>query len=165
MCRCNIEESSQTISSQDRDFVFLKKNILIPEGARCCASHTKNRRLTMAAIDSVSPSTIQDKQFSSADVQLLLSKWQIFFERQKRLDFDKSLFLSDDEYKTLTSLSKNQFDDLISQISKFDIHNSSNRSIRTAIAIVLCKVRLGLSNKLLATLFQLPDARTLSRVL
>ncbi|CAF4913163.1 unnamed protein product, partial [Rotaria socialis] len=99
------------------------KNILIPEGARCCPGHMMDRRLTLAAINILSPFTIQYKQFSSADVQLLLSKSQQLFQKQKHLDFDDPLLLSDDEYRALTTLSKDQFNDLISYISKYDIRN------------------------------------------
>ena len=100
----------------------------------------------MEAIDTIAPSSIQYKKVTSSDIQLLINKWQIIFEKQKRLDFDNPQSLSDDEYKTLTSLSKVQFDDLISRIITSDIRNTSNRSIRTAVAIMLCKLRLGLSN-------------------
>ena len=143
----------------------MKKNIFIPEGARCCPSHVENDRLTITAIEKIAPSSIQYKKFSSSDIQLLINKWQIIFEKQKRLDFENLQSLSDDEYKTLTSLSKVEFNDLISRISISDIRNSTNRSIRTAIAILLCKLRLGLSNSMLAILFQLPNKRSISRTL
>ena len=119
----------------------------------------------MTAIDKVAPSLIQYKKLTSSDIQLLITKWQMLFQKQKRLDFDNPQSLSDEEYKTLTSLSKSQFDNLISQLFASNIRNSSNRSIRTAIAILLCKLRLGLSNSLLAILFQLPDKRAVSRAL
>ncbi|CAF4038104.1 unnamed protein product [Rotaria magnacalcarata] len=80
-------------------------------------------------------------------------------------DFDDPLLLSDDDYNALISLSKDQFNDLISHISKYDIRNSSNRFIPTVIALLLSKLRMELSNKLLATLFQLPDAKTVARTL
>lgn len=98
-------------------------------------------------------------------MQLLINKWQILFERQKRLDFANPESLTENEYQTFTSLSKVQFNDLISQISTSDMRNSSNRSIRTAIAILLCKLRLGLSNRLLAILFQISGKKIISRVL
>jgi hypothetical protein len=119
----------------------------------------------MIAIDRIAPSLIQHKKLTSNDVQLLITKWQMLFQKQKRLDFDNPQSLSDDEYKIFTSLSKSQFDDLISQIFASNIRNSSNRSIRTAIAILLCKLKLGLSNGLLAILFQLPDKRAVARTL
>jgi hypothetical protein len=144
---------------------MLKKNIFIPEGSRCCSDHMINHRLKTAAIDRLAPLSIQYRTFNSNDIQLLITKWQMLFERQKRLDFDNLDSLSDDECKAFTSLSKTQFDDLIFQISTSKIRNSSNRSIRTAIAILLCKLRLGLSNKILAILFQLPEKRAISRAL
>ncbi|CAF3469556.1 unnamed protein product, partial [Rotaria socialis] len=121
VCRSDIEESSRIISSEDRDLVFLKKNILIPEEARCCPDHMIDGRLALAAINILSPFTIQYKQFSSGDVQLLLSIPQQLFQKQKRLYFDDPLLLSDDEYRALITLSKDQFNDLISYILKYDI--------------------------------------------
>ncbi|CAF3126185.1 unnamed protein product [Rotaria sp. Silwood2] len=119
----------------------------------------------MSAIDSIKPSSIQYKKLDSGDVQLLISKCQLFFHMRKRLDFTNTLSLSDDEYKIFTSLSKNDFDDLISQVSRIDMRDSNNRSIRTAIAILLCKLRLGLSNRALASPFQLQNELTISKAI
>ena len=41
-------------------------------------------------------------------MQLLINKWQILFERQKRLDFGNSQSLTDDEYYTLNNLELKQ---------------------------------------------------------
>ena len=155
----------RSISLDDRNLVLLKKNVFIPEGARCCSKHMVDDRLKMDAMDTLRPFSVQDKQFNSTDIQLIISKWQMLFEQQRRFDFDNREVLSDDEYRIFTSLSKTQFDDLVCQISESTIRNSSNRSIRTALAILLCKLRLGLSNSLLAVLFQLPDKRAVSRSL
>jgi hypothetical protein len=65
----------------------------------------------------------------------------------------------------LTSLSRNDFNEFVEIISSSYIRNSSNRSVRTAIGIYLCKLRLGLSNRLLASMFQLPDKRAVSRII
>ncbi|CAF3376716.1 unnamed protein product [Rotaria socialis] len=165
ICSANMERNSRTVSAEDRDLIFLKKNILIPEGARCCSQHLDDDRLTKNAVDKVGPFSIQSKRFSSSDVQLLISRWQILFEQQKRFDFDNPLSLSDDEYQILTSLTKVQFEDLASYLFNSNIRNSSNRSIRTALAILLCKLRLGLSLNILAVLFQLPDKKAVSRSL
>ena len=117
----------------------------------------------MSAIDSIKPSSTQYKKPDSDDVQLLISKCKLFFQRRKRLDFNNTLSLSDDDYKIFTNLSKDEFDDVVSQVSRTDTRDSTNRSIRTAITILLCKLRLGLSNRVLASLFQLPDGLTISR--
>lgn len=163
ICRMTIDNGLQNVSSEDRYLVLLKKNIFIPEGARCCPQHTVDRRLTSDAIDRIAPLTVQYKQFNSSDVQLIINTWQMFFQQQRRFNFDDDRSLSENEYRRLTSLSKDQFDDLIRQTSSFDIRNSTCRSIRTAVAILLCKLRLGLSNELLAIIFQLPNRRAVAR--
>ena len=165
VCREYVVGGAITVSREDRYFVLLKKNVFIPEGARCCSDHTIGHRLKSEAIDQIAPFSIRMQKINAGDIQLLLSKWQMLYENQKRFDFDNSQTMSDDEYRALTGLSKSQFDDLISQILQSKIRNSCNRSIRTAIAILLCKLCLGLSNKLLAVLFELPNKRTVSRVL
>ena len=139
------------------------KNVFVPEGARCCGEHIFNDQLNVDAIDQIRPSIVQVMKFNASDVQLLIDQWWIRFQEQKRLNFDDPRYVSDDECKVLTSLSKVQFEDLVCQISESGIRNSSNRSIRTAVAILLCKLRLGMSNAFLAVLFQLPDKRTVSR--
>ncbi|CAM4761070.1 unnamed protein product [Rotaria magnacalcarata] len=117
ICPSNISKNSRVISSEDRYLILLNKNVFVPEDARCCPYHMVNQRPTMAAMNSIAPSSIQYKKFSSNDIQLLISKWQTYFERQKRLDFDNSEALSNDEYQAFTSLSKDQFNDLASQIA------------------------------------------------
>ena len=154
-----------TVSSEDRYLVLLNKNVFIPEGARCCPDHMTKHRFKSEAIDKVGPFSVQMKKLNAGDIQLLLSKWQRLYQDKERLDFDNSHSMSDNEYRVLTSLSKSQFDDLIGRISPARIRNSSNRSIRTAVGILLCKLRRGLSNQLLAILFELPDKKTVSRTI
>ena len=144
---------------------MLKKNVFVPEGARCCLSHMSEGQLTTDAIDRIGPLSIQHKKFNSSDVLVMINQWQMVFRRQKRLDFDDFRSLSDEECKIFKSLSKVQFDDLALHLSESMIRNSSNRSIRNALAILLTKLRLGLSNRVLAVLFQLPSTRVVSRSL
>ncbi|CAF5002617.1 unnamed protein product [Rotaria sp. Silwood1] len=156
-------KSPSNISSEDRYFIFFTRNIWISEGARCCSDHLVNHQLKQEAIDQIKPVSIRQEELNSADVQLLLNKSQIILENQnKKFNFDDLLGLTDDEYRLLTSLSKDDFNKFVKTVSSSGIRNSSNRSIRTAIGIYLCKIRLGLSNRLLACMFQLPDKKTVS---
>ena len=154
------------MSSDDRDFLFFTRNVWIPEGARCCSNHLINRQLTTDAMNQIKPFSIRQQELNSSDVQLLLSKAQMLFENgNKRFNFDDTRDLTDDEFRLLTSLSRNDFNDLVNIASSSSIRNSSNRSIRTAIGIYLCKLRLGLSNRLLASMFRLPDKKSVSRII
>jgi hypothetical protein len=165
VCQQYIEHGSHTITTADRSLILLVKNVFVPDGARCCSTHVYNGKLCINAIHKISSSSIQLKKFISNDIQCLISEWQTYFQNQKRFDFDDPRSFSDEEFKTLTGLMKKDFDDLLDQISLSGIRNTTNRSIRTALAILLCKLRLGLSNSLLAIMFQLPNKRTVSRSL
>ena len=59
-----------------------------------------------------------------------------------------------------------EFNQLVETVSSSShARNSSQRSIRTAIGIYLCKLRLGLSNRLLLIMFDLPVKRAVSRII
>ena len=165
VCQTNLQGSSKTISSADRYYLSLKKNDWIPEGARFCSDHVVDRQLTANAVDRIAPSSVQLREFSVDDVQLLISNWQTFFQGQRRLNFDDTRSLSDHEVKVLTSLSKTQFDDLMHCLSYSTFRQTNYRSIRTAVGMLLCKLRLGLSNELLALLFEQSDKRAVARSL
>jgi hypothetical protein len=83
VCQTNLQGSSKTISSADRYYVFLKKNVWIPEGARLCSDHVVDRQLTANAVDRIAPSSVQLREFSVDDAQLLISNWQTFFQGQR----------------------------------------------------------------------------------
>ncbi|CAF1525916.1 unnamed protein product [Didymodactylos carnosus] len=138
---------------------------MIRKGSRCCGEHLEDGRLILDAINIVKPHKIESTIFKTGDVQLLINTSQMLYNKKKRLDFDDCNAISNDEYYTLTSLNKAQFDNLIKEIAVSPIRNTSIRSIRTAVACLLCKLRLGLSNTVLGLLFELPDKRAVSRVI
>jgi hypothetical protein len=161
-----LNNNSANVTSDDRDYLFFTRNIWIPEGARCCSQHLIDHQLASEAINEIKPFAIRREELNSSDVQLLLNKSQKLFEnKNRRFNFDDPRNLTDDEHRLLTSLSKDDFNEIIQIVSSSSIRNSCNRSIRTAIGIYLSKLHLGLSNRLLACMFELPDKRTVSRII
>jgi hypothetical protein len=154
------------ISSEDRYFLLFTRNIWIYDGARCCSEHLFDHRLISGAVDEIKPAAIRIQSLNSSDVQVLLCQSQMLYQTlHRRFDFDNPRGLSDDEYRLLTSLSREDFNDLIQRISSSGIRNSSNRSIRTAVGVFLCKLRLGVSHRLLASMFQLSNKRAVSKII
>jgi hypothetical protein len=154
------------VSSDDRTFVFLTRNVWIPEGARFCPDQIANDQLTKQAVDSIKPLSIRYQEWSSSQIEALLENFRNLYSRRKRFNFDDCRDLSDGAYSILTSLSKNAFDNLIKVVStSSSARNSSHRSIRTAVGIYLCKLRLGLSNSFLSIMFDLADKRSVSRIM
>ena len=72
----------------------------------------------------------------------------------KRIDFDSDSGLGDADYQNLLGLDHASFDDISGDIN--DIRNTKkNRSLRTCIGIYLTKLRSGMSNRLLSTVFNI----------
>jgi hypothetical protein len=137
----------------------------IPDGARCCPDHIHDRRFTTQAIDTIKPLSVRYQEWNSSDVETMLGKFRILYQDKKGLNFDDPNGLSDATYLALTSCSRADFDHLVKVVSVSSLRNSSNRSIRTAIGIYLCKLRLGLSNNLLSIMFDLPSKRAVSSII
>ncbi|CAF4544216.1 unnamed protein product [Rotaria socialis] len=145
VCVENLRDHAAKITSQNRDFIFFSRNIWIPEGARCCSGHLINQLLLKEAVDQIKPFSIRYQELSSSDVQLLLNKAQNFVENGKKIfSFDDPRDLNDDEYRLLTRVSRDNFNDFVQITSSSTIRPSCSRSIRTAVGIYLCKLRLAI---------------------
>ncbi|CAF4505853.1 unnamed protein product, partial [Didymodactylos carnosus] len=59
VCRSHIDGSSMIIAAEDRDMIFLTKNVMIREGSRCCRKHLEDHRLTPASINIIKPHKIE----------------------------------------------------------------------------------------------------------
>ena len=147
VCRCHLDKGSSVVSSDDRNFVFLTRNTWIPEGARCCPEHIVDRRLTKEALDSIKPSSIRYQEWSSSQIETLLGNFRDLYNGRKRFNFDDCCDLSDYAYSILTSLSKDNFDNLVEVVSSSsNARNSSHRSIRTAVKsisanfVLVCRI-------------------------
>ena len=166
VCRCDISGNSIVISSDDRNFVLLTRNIWIPIGARCCPEHVDYRRLTKSALDAVKPRSVRYQEWNSSEVETLLGNFRNMYNSKRRFSFDDVHELSDNEYPILTGLSKDSFDDIVGIVSSSSsLRNSSQRSIRTAVGVYLCKLRLGLSNSLISIMFNFSDKRSVARII
>ena len=66
------------------------------------------------------------------------------------LDFDDE-DMDDDDYECFTGLTREKFDDLLSYI-QHDLRNTAVRSVRTALGLLLCKLRMDNSQEQLGRL-------------
>ncbi|CAF1236721.1 unnamed protein product [Didymodactylos carnosus] len=125
-------------------------------------THMINRRLTREAIDRLRPHYIRRISLSCGDILGLFAKVTIMMNNEKRFNFDDMMKLANEDNYNLTGLSKEQFDHLMTMLSTLNLRNSPYRSNRTAVACLLAKMRLGISNRVLASVFQLPSKRSVS---
>ncbi|XP_062572783.1 uncharacterized protein LOC134234752 [Saccostrea cucullata] len=146
----------RVVPLQARTNIFLEKGIYVDENSRSCKSHFLNDILTQTAMSQIE-GTNDETYLNRTDVADLLQRMRQSMLLKARLDFENPLSLSDEDYYYFTGLSKNQFFEVLSSLTS--LRNTSVRSKRTCLAILLVKLRTGLSNNLLAVLFSLKKSQ------
>ena len=138
-------------SSSARFSAFLHKEIIIPPGSRCCPTHIEDDEFKPGVLDNLQ--TFDSSLVNRATILELISKIRHYAIQNStcRFSFEPSKMNSDD-YQTLTGISKENFEDLHSYISN-DVRNTQNRGTRMSLGIFLLKLRSGISNQLLSTIF------------
>lgn len=134
-----------------RHSIFLDKNIIIPSSSRCCPGHIVDGALKD---DLIMSDLKSHSDFNRTDILHLLQQIRIIAlkNQNRRIDFDDSS-MSNVDYNNLIGLDKASFDDICFHVS--DIRHSKNRSVKTCIGIFLTKLRSGMSNRLLSTVFNI----------
>ncbi|XP_062577231.1 uncharacterized protein LOC134239089 [Saccostrea cucullata] len=141
------------VSPECRTSVFIEHNILIPSGNRCCPGHVENERFTTDAIQQL-PTT--DNAFVNRTTILsLLQEMRVLCHKHDKsyLDFDDTTTLTDTDYLSLLGHNKEDFHTICDAV-KDEVKPTPSRSLRKSVAIFLCKLKTGLSNQILSTLFQ-----------
>ncbi|CAC5364418.1 unnamed protein product [Mytilus coruscus] len=145
-----------TVPNSARHDLFLQRLIILPQGARCCPGH-----LSDEIFSSFSCEQIVEKEpssdFNRTEITFLLKQIRdiALKNSKKRIDFDSPNSLSESDIYNLTGLTKANFDDVCSKIQDSPMRDSHCRTIRQCIGIFLTKLKCGMSNRLLSTLFNL----------
>ena len=71
---------------------------------------------------------------------------------KSHLDFDDSPFLTDTDYKYLLGSSKDDLNTVCDSV-KDHVKETPSRSLQKSVSIFLCKLKTGLSNQILSTIF------------
>ena len=149
---CNQEKNLVTVPRSARRQSFIETGIYITTGKRCCKNHLSGKSFTDTALGSLNPIS-NNTCLSEKDIEILLQDIRKV-ARKKGLDFDTPGQLSVSDYYTLMGLTMENFDEIF-ELVKSSIHSSKYRSNRTCLAVLLVKLRTGLSNGVLSVLFNL----------
>lgn len=138
-------------SSNARYYIFVHKEIIIPAGSRCCPSHLSDDVFTEDAIKLIGNSR-DNTDFNKTDILSLIKKMRemILKTDDKHINFDTGS-LSESDYINLTGISQESFANLSSYLTS--VRDTCTRSSRTCLGIFLTKLRSGLSNRVLSTIF------------
>ncbi|CAF2079156.1 unnamed protein product [Rotaria magnacalcarata] len=162
VCPVADSTSMRVLSDEQRTMIFLSRSIWVPKGARCCSNHLYKGHLSYEARQSVKQSKVDDIILNKHNVEKLIDNFRLALKHAGSLDFDDPGALENETYKTITGLDRDHFNDLLDKLTT--MRNSRLRSVRVALAIFLAKIRLALSNRVLAYVFQLASKRSVSRI-
>ena len=138
-------------SSTTRLTAFIQKEVIIPKGSRCCPSHLENDMFKPGVLDNIP--TIDSSYVNKTTILELIKKIREYALQNSAstLNFDSPNLLSKD-CVILTEITKENFEQLHDEIVS-EIKNTPCRSSRTSLGIFLLKLRSGMSNQLLSTIF------------
>jgi len=154
--------STKVLSKEQQKVVFVKRGIVVPPGSRCCRHHLYNIHLTYDALQQIMPAKIDMVSFDAGGIVELVTDCCTTIQNVKTFDFDDPTSLDEESYYNMTSLHRgiNHLKDILSTLMR----NSYVRSVRVALALFLVKMRLGMSNRVLSSLFRLKNKRIVSRI-
>ncbi|CAF4941970.1 unnamed protein product [Rotaria sp. Silwood1] len=161
VCRVQLNPPTMTVKKEDRDNMFVKRNIVIPKGSRCCKMHTVNGFLSHEAFSAITAYKVREEPFDFNHNMDTMQKLRTMVNSKKHINFDDGFSLSDLDYKNLTEFTRAQHDQILSYIPSSALKNSANRSPRCSVACLLMKLKLGLSNSVLASMLGIDNKRIL----
>ncbi len=165
VCRVQLTPPTVTVKEEDRDNIFVKRNIVIPKDSRCCAMHTVNGFLSREAFFAITAYKVRYETFDFNYIIDTMQKLRTMVNSNKHINFDDNLALSDVDYKKLTGFTRGQHDHILTYIPPSALKNSINRSPRCAIGCLLMKLKLGLSNSVLASILGIDNKRKVSYII
>lgn len=146
--------------------VWVKINVYIPPKNRTCQNHLRNSLFKDEVLPVIKSEANAVCKMSGKEMQNWLVKIkQVVVLKKNPLNFNESMAGWDDkDVYDLLGVSIENFKILLAYI-KPHLKNSKKRSIDNCLAIFLMKIRLGVSQKVLAVLFGLKCQSSVSRII
>ena len=153
------------IKEEDRNNMLIRRNISIPKGSCCCEKHTLNGYLKHESFFGLTAYKSDYQIFDCDHIINTIEKLRTMINSTKHIDFDDPFSLSDSDYKNLTGFTRAQHDRVLAYIPTTALKNSINRSPRCALACLLIKLRLGVSNSVIAAMLGIDNKRKVTDII
>lgn len=149
---CKSQKSMVSIPTEAKMQVFINSGVIIQGDARCCKRHLSGKVFKDSEVNRIEIS-MNSSTMNSTEISDLLNSLRVL-AKKKSLDFYTPGAFNDLDYRRLIGISEADFSNLFEYI-KSKIRNTSARSAKTCLAILLMKLRTGMSKSILSTLFGL----------
>jgi hypothetical protein len=142
--------------------LWIKSRILVPENNRTCKHHLSDGIFLPEAIKLITATKSSAEITGQQAAKWLISLTTRLAQKHRPIDFCLSSGMTNVDYKLLTGISKDPFDQLVQILKESDMRESSNRDLRNALGIFLVMLRLNLSQRVLAFLFGISNQSVIS---
>ena len=120
---------------------YIKHDILLPQGSRCCPVHVAQNELTQDSLEMLK--SFNNHTFvNRSTLKGLLDKLKSKLAKQSTqrcLDFDCGS-MRDEDFESLTEVNRAAFDEICSNISHI-VRNTPARTLRNSVGMFLFKMR------------------------
>lgn len=160
---CNGDNNIHRLSSECRVNIFGKKNIYVPIRYVCCTDHLDERGYLFENHLEALRYVNRPYVLKGPELQIFLNalREEINISAQRRFKDDKEL--SDEEFKAVSPISKEDFNDLYTNYcDRISVQGGSRNVSKKDLLCFLCKMRQGLSDEFLWVLFQYPSRQAAS---
>ena len=127
--------------------------IAIPRDNRCCEEHLTNGRFKDDDLLQITAKKDTYAASWSEVTDLIRDLVQVVKKNVPVLDFSSASSLSEEEFRRLLGLQRNEFRVLVDVCTEEkSMRNSGNRTIETGVAALFLKLRLGIPQSVIAIL-------------
>ncbi len=161
ICGLSSTEGRKSVPGPAKKDLWMDNGIYLPKGVRCCMKHISEEIFDDEAKKRLNEKKREGLKISRAEISEWI-KWLTDLAKNKTrtVNFDDPK-TDEEAYEELLGLKKNEFDEVFEYI-KDGLLKSRNRSPRNALAIFLAKLRLGVSQRVLARLFGIDNQSVIS---
>lgn len=159
---CQTTVNTHAIPVESRVDAFIQQNVYIPANARSCRHHYDHRGYFLRPLLVGLPYYNRPYVIRGSELQQFMQAFRTVAVNQNVIDTHT---LTDEEFIVMTSITKEQFEDLFAYCDSVYDPDGRKRNIdRRHLLIFLCKMRQGLSDEFLRVIFKFNTRQALSKI-
>lgn len=160
---CN-EPNGHRLTLESRTDIFLKRNIYVPVGTRCCINHLDGEGIMLDIF-------LEGLRYFDRPIILPGPDMQSFLQclREQAVNnvkkrYENETHFNDDEFTALSPISKQEFNDLFTYCERVPVHNTNYYRYvsKKDLLCFLCKLRQGISDEFLNVVFSYTSRQSVS---
>lgn len=152
----NVGDNMSSLSISCRVNIFVECNIYVPENVKSCNHHTNDEGFLPPILIAGLRAINRPYEIKGPQLTLFLQQLQNIAKTGNK--FINYQTMSDEDFKVISPIDKNQFEDLFNYCEHVDDRNIDKRDL----LMFLCKLRQGLSDHFLKIVFNYSSRQAVS---